>query len=784
MTQITDPYATDYSRREPFMPEDIPLWLSQLWGGITGGVGNWAKRFQPTPEEEERMREAQARDIAEKRREMDIFLENLRSIPSRLGEVPETISKWPSDIAQWSKEHEQWREAQPPVERGTPLGMPSEALKLMGDVWQPIGKAAETVISATPLFGKDIRPLGTDIESIDPRAGGPLGELGVTKRGLANVLGDPTNLMGIGPIKGIKGAAKEAPSIFGQIAKFLEGGAARETMLKALTETKTFGQKFKPQQAEDILTYVERALAPKVAPETLRGTLGPIEEGYTRLFRGGIPSELESPEAGRWFTTNLETAEGYMRTQLGAELKYVDVPSDILPQYMHPNAHREPFYHLPKELANKAKIVAEPSVAPVAQLPVKPLMGKVSSIDIGLGERIITPKDAGSINEEITRLIKQGVPRKKAEAMVGGIGEETVVQDFDKQLEIRDKVTELGKQTKTDGETIEDVMKRWFEKSDNDSLQLIGRVARDNRNYYQGIQDILRENYPSGYIRVYRGGGKANIRALEREFTNVSSSREAAQRFEDNWGDKAAPSMDNVLIKVEDVMSIGAVEESELIVASSAIKNYLKNPIKVEEVITKVGMVAQPTVKPVGSGELRQSEHFRKVNEMLSGDLGDNPMYNQMNIADEVEKGIRFVDKTPEVEVYKIALELKETTPGILPGAVARVYEAKLIKEGNIKKFTDFENSLTNVLTWKGQDIAVWRGAVNVDNPVHFIRKVIADRMDDIGSKLPKQGFTEAPKSRVRRVVDQEAKALKGTLDLKRMKIQEAQSVIDKWICK
>ncbi len=218
-----------------------------------------------------------------------------------------------------------------------------------------------------------------------------------------------------------------------------------------------------------------------------------------------------------------------------------------------------------------------PKITPEA-VPVTP------EVDIGLGERIITPEDAAVIQKEVTRLVKQGVPQEKAEAMVGKVGETTVVMDFEKLEQIRNRITAIGKRTEADG-TFEELMRRWFNRSDMVSLNHIGDVASKDTAFRQAIQEILREQYPSGYIRIFRGRGKARGRALEREYTNVTSSRTTAQLFEETWGEDVSLEIDNIIVKVEDILAIGSIEESELFIKASVLKERIDKPITFPEVI-------------------------------------------------------------------------------------------------------------------------------------------------------------------------------------------------------
>lgn len=207
-----------------------------------------------------------------------------------------------------------------------------------------------------------------------------------------------------------------------------------------------------------------------------------------------------------------------------------------------------------------------------------------------------------------------------------------MVDDIEYQHKLSDDLQKLGRKYKANGGTISDYIDKWFHAKpiDNADLQMIGKGAIKNPEYMQEIHNILLERYKTGYIRIFRGSGLAKNKALDREFTNVTSSRLTAKDFEDTWLDTPAkkatqkdvdayeawwkekgqyytdynppkvgykvyskegtigPELDDIIIKVDDVVSIGAVGESELIVSAKILRDRILNPISMP-------VVAKPT---------------------------------------------------------------------------------------------------------------------------------------------------------------------------------------------
>ncbi len=186
---------------------------------------------------------------------------------------------------------------------------------------------------------------------------------------------------------------------------------------------------------------------------------------------------------------------------------------------------------------------------------------------------------------------------------------------------VRSLVNEIQKIIDGENVTLRNVVDDWFHSSDNEALQTMGRIGGQNKEYLAKIHGVLREQYPTGFIRIYRGAGAAGKRAgkgieggaLEREFTNVTSSRKTALEFEDTWGSLSAlekekwvvagkPSIDDTLIRIKDVVAMGAVDESELIIRSSIISRNILKPLKPPTKTTPA--VVKPEFK--GYQDLRQ----------------------------------------------------------------------------------------------------------------------------------------------------------------------------------
>jgi hypothetical protein len=173
---------------------------------------------------------------------------------------------------------------------------------------------------------------------------------------------------------------------------------------------------------------------------------------------------------------------------------------------------------------------------------------------------------------------------------------------------------------------------KWLHQTDNEALQNIGKAASANPEYLSKMRAILKEQYPSGKIRIFRGTGAAKIKNLDplnREYVSVTSDRETAIKFEDTWigidpTPSTKPSLDDIVINIEDVLSVGQVGESELIISSKVLKDRISNPL--------------PMPKEGEASWLANKDRASKLG--LEQHYMDFPDYTQQNFIDESMKQI------------------------------------------------------------------------------------------------------------------------------------------------
>ncbi len=277
--------------------------------------------------------------------------------------------------------------------------------------------------------------------------------------------------------------------------------------------------------------------------------------------------------------------------------------------------------------------------------------------DIGLGERLLKEGSPETESQLTYYMEAMQVSREQALREVTLDRGVPIMVDYNIVDRIRGELTEAAKKvevvipdrlragTGKNIGTLKDIYDEWFANSSNTALQIIGDTAEHDPEYLATVRGILHKKYANGFdaagrrapeldkVRLYRGEGQARGKYLDRKYTNVTSSRKTALDFEDTWNvsfspaemeelDRLAdviglspedaiarirakraevihPSVDNVLVKVDDIVSIGSVDESELIIPAAVLRDRIANPLPTPTIEVQV---------PAGKGMVTKSQ--------------------------------------------------------------------------------------------------------------------------------------------------------------------------------
>jgi hypothetical protein len=215
----------------------------------------------------------------------------------------------------------------------------------------------------------------------------------------------------------------------------------------------------------------------------------------------------------------------------------------------------------------------------VQEVPGTPLGG----VDKGLAEKVLSPDELAAYNAEYIRIAQQQGSGKALDDL--GIIHGNVLTKPGEERKISTIIDTIAAQVQVPGDgPLDQVIRAWVQMPDNQTLQLLGKGASSSPEYLEATRSLLKDYYPDGYIRIFRGGKASTSKALDREFTNVTSSKATAKDFVASWpnnpnGTPLLPDINDILIRVEDVVSIASARESELIIPSELLKARMASPI-------------------------------------------------------------------------------------------------------------------------------------------------------------------------------------------------------------
>jgi hypothetical protein len=114
-------------------------------------------------------------------------------------------------------------------------------------------------------------------------------------------------------------------------------------------------------------------------------------------------------------------------------------------------------------------------------------------------------------------------------------------------------------------------------------IQNLGSLADSSPEYKSALLEILKEKYPSGYLKIYRSNEKVNNDHFKRTYTNVTGDRGVAQYFERGaYPPDAMLKIDGVIISIDDIAAIGDIADTEFIISTRTLKKRVKHPLKIK----------------------------------------------------------------------------------------------------------------------------------------------------------------------------------------------------------
>ena len=112
-----------------------------------------------------------------------------------------------------------------------------------------------------------------------------------------------------------------------------------------------------------------------------------------------------------------------------------------------------------------------------------------------------------------------------------------------------------------------------------------------------------------------------------------------------------------------------------------------------------------------------------------------------------------------------------------------------MLLEGKEKEFARVVRGISLRQTRRGQEIVSEKNWINDHSPERFVKMLLQARMEKVGKSIPtkiQKGMESAGETRTQRgqqKLDTRTKALKTSLDKKRLDVSEAQKILDSLIC-
>lgn len=227
--------------------------------------------------------------------------------------------------------------------------------------------------------------------------------------------------------------------------------------------------------------------------------------------------------------------------------------------------------------------------------------------------------------------------------------------------------------------------------------------------------------------------------------------------------------------------------------AANGPKEKINNPTND---INAPGAELKQAQKPVGNGKLKESMAYKHVKGLIDEEAQLDVRYNAVNIDDNVQKAMEYVASNPK-EALQVSLGLAEPPSGILDTTISVAVADKIRREGNPVLASQVEASLSLRRTRGGQENAALRGRVNDDSPYTYIKEAMDRKLQHLGNTVKteivdefnkafnktKQGISSAKEKAIQKI-DRQAAKLDEIITKSRLKINDAQSILDALTCK
>ena len=190
--------------------------------------------------------------------------------------------------------------------------------------------------------------------------------------------------------------------------------------------------------------------------------------------------------------------------------------------------------------------------------------------------------------------------------------------------------------------------------------------------------------------------------------------------------------------------------------------------------------------KEAKSQQFKSSVYERLSNE-IPPELRESVGYTKENLQINAEKAVELV-KADKTEAYRVAMGMKEPPKGQASAIVNIVMSEKALLEGNYELYSKLVKNRSLAQTRRGQEIVAEKLSVTDNSTSRYVKELISARLDKLGKDFffgLEKIKGESNKQKAIKIIDKEVtKAQEKMSRTKELDIAEAQSIIDKLMCK
>lgn len=187
------------------------------------------------------------------------------------------------------------------------------------------------------------------------------------------------------------------------------------------------------------------------------------------------------------------------------------------------------------------------------------------------------------------------------------------------------------------------------------------------------------------------------------------------------------------------------------------------------------------------SNVVYKSKVYERMENEIPVEARESVGYTKENLVELANNAAKLIKENRD-DAYRIATGMKEAPKGQTSAAVNIVMAEKALADGDYQLYSSLVRNRSIAQTRRGQEIVSEKLSVTDNNVARYVKDVIGTRLEKLGD-----GYLagvdkikgESKKQRAIKIIDKEVKKAKQKISRsKEMDIQEAQSIIDKLICK